>query len=153
MKKIILAVILIGAFTVSLFAFGNDTIPEAVKAKFALLYPGITKVKWEKEGTNYEGAFEMNKTEMSCLFDPAGDLLETENKIEIPALPKAAVDYITKNYAGQKIKEAAKIADSKKVITYEAEVKEGDLIFDEKGNFLKKVLEAKERGDERGEKK
>ena len=64
-----------------------------------------------------------------------------------------AADYIGKNYAGQKIKEAAKIVDSKKVTTYEAEVKEGDLIFDANGKFLKKVVEAKDKGDEKDEKK
>ena len=60
---------------------------------------------------------------MSCLFDASGNLLETESGIETSDLPKAAADYIGKNYAGQKIKEAAKIVDSKKVTTYEAEVK------------------------------
>lgn len=153
MKKLILAAILLGAFTASLFALGNDDAPAAVKVSFTKLYPNISKVKWGKEDANYEAEFEMNKTEMSCLFDASGNLLETESGIETSDLPKAAADYIGKNYAGQKIKEAAKIVDSKKVTTYEAEVKEGDLIFDANGKFLKKVVEAKDKGDEKDEKK
>jgi hypothetical protein len=154
MKKVILASVLLGIFAVSAFAFGGDDAPAAVKASFAKLYPNVTKVKWGKEDANYEAEFEVNKVEMSCLFDATGNLLETESEIEISALPKGVADYVTKNYAGQKIKEASKIVDAKNVTTYEAEVKEGDLIFDATGNFVKKVVEAKEKDeDEKDEKK
>ena len=154
MKKLILSSVLLGLFAVSAFALGGDDIPPAVKANFTKLYPSVTKVKWGKEEANFEVEFEMNKTEMSCLFDDAGNLLETETEIAITALPKSVSDYVAKNYAGQKIKEASKIIDSKKTTTYEAEVKEGDLIFDDKGNFIKKVVENnKDKDDEKNEKK
>lgn len=154
MKKFILSSALLGLFATSAFAFGGDDAPEAVKASFTKLYPSVTKVKWGKEEANFEAEFEMNKTEMSCLFDDAGNLLETETEIAITALPKSVSDYVAKNYAGQKIKEASKIIDSKKTTTYEAEVKEGDLIFDDKGNFIKKVVENnKDKDDEKNEKK
>lgn len=45
--------------------------------------------------------------------------------------------YIKQHYSGTKINEAGKITDAKGAIIYEAEVKGKDLIFDEKGNFLK----------------
>lgn len=38
---------------------------------------------------------------------------------------------------GAKITEAGKIADAKGTVFYEAEVHEKDLLFDEKGNFVK----------------
>ena len=151
-KKLILSAALFGIFTVSAFAGSQDSSIYA-KAKFAKLYPNVTKVKWGKEDANFEAEFDMNKTEMSCLFDASGNLLETESEIETSALPKSAADYVAKNYPGQKIKEAAKIVDAKNVTTYEAEVKEGDLIFDDKGNFLKKVVEADSDDDEKDEKK
>ena len=119
-------------------AFAGDDAPAAVKTSFAKLYPSITKVKWEKEGANYEAEFDLNKSETSCLFDAAGNLLETETEIAVSSLPKSVSDYVAKNYAGQKIREAAKIIDSKNSTVYEAEIKEGDLIFDVNGNFLKK---------------
>jgi len=149
MRKLILATTLLAIFTVSAFASGDDT-PAAVKTKFASLYPKVTKVKWGKEDANYEAEFEVNKTEMSCLFDASGTLLETETKIAVTALPKAATEYCTKTFSGSKISEASKIVDSKQVVTYEAEVKGvGDVIFDEKGNFIKKVVEQKEKQDKK----
>jgi hypothetical protein len=60
-------------------------------------------------------------------------------EIKIDELPANAKAYVAKHYAGQKIKEAAKITDSKGVVTYEAEVKGKDLIFDNTGKFLKEV--------------
>jgi hypothetical protein len=45
--------------------------------------------------------------------------------------------YIAKHHAGKKIKEAAEIVDAKGKKTYEAEVGGKDLIFDEKGQFIK----------------
>lgn len=139
MKKLILAATSLAIFAVSAFTFGGDDAPITVKAKFASLYPNVSKVKWVKEDTNYEAEFDLNKTEMSCLFDANGNVLETETEIAITALPKAVSDYTAKNYPGQNIKEASKIVDSKNGITYEAELKGvGDLIFDEKGNFIKK---------------
>jgi hypothetical protein len=166
MKKLILATAILGIFAVSAFAFGpmeyglrtfgrsGEDAPAAVKASFTKLYPSVTKVKWGKEDANWEAEFDMNKVEMSCLFDATGNLLETESEIEISALPKGVAEYITKNYSGQKIKEASKIVDAKKVTTFEAEVKEGDLIFDANGSFLKKVVEQKkDEDDEKDEKK
>lgn len=143
MKKIILATVLFSILTAAAFAGGND-VPSAVKTKFTALYPNVMKVKWGKEEANYEAEFKMNKTEMSCLFDASGNLLETEIEITISSLPKAASEYCTKTFAGNKISEASKIVDSKNIITYEAEVKGvGDVIFDEKGNFLKKAVNKK----------
>ena len=157
MKKLILAATLLGIFAVSAFALGGDDAPAAVKAKFAKLYPNVTKVKWGKEDANYEAGFEMNKTEMSCVFDASGNLLETETEIEVSALPKTILDYCAKNYAGKKVSEGAKLVDSQNVTTYEAEIKGiGDLIFDSNGKFLKNAgmeKDAKDEDDEKDEKK
>ncbi len=157
MKKIMLAAAVLGVFAVSAMAFGGDDAPAAAKTKLTSLYPNATKVKWGKEDANFEASFENAKVEMSCLFDAAGTLLETESEIEISALPKGVTDYLAKNYAGQKIKEAAKIIDAKNVTIFEAEMKEGDILFDDKGNFIKKVVAPKEKkeddDDEKDEKK
>ena len=153
MKKLMLAVALIGIFAVSAYAGGADA-PAAIKASFSKLYPNVQKVKWGKEDANYEAEFDLNKVETSCLFDASGNLLETETEIAISSLPKAVSDYCTKTFEGKKISEASKIVDSKKVVTYEAEVKGvGDVIFDEKGNFLKKVVEQKDEKGKKDEKK
>ncbi len=149
MRKLFLSLAALSVFTMFAFSFGGDETPAPVKASFAKLYPNITKVKWGKENANYEAEFEVNKVETSCLFDDKGSLLETETAIEVSALPKAASDYVSKNFPGEKIKEAAKIIDSKKVVTYEAEVNAGDLIFDSNGKFIKKVVEKKDEEDKK----
>ena len=60
-------------------------------------------------------------------------------EINVDALPSNVRDYVSKHHVGEKIKEAAKISDSKGTITYEAEIKGKDLIFDSNGNFVKEV--------------
>jgi phosphopantothenoylcysteine synthetase/decarboxylase len=139
MKK---SILLSAAFALfATFSFAGDDVPAAVKSKFASLYPNVKKAKWDKEAANYEAEFEVNEVETSVLFDATGNLLETETEIAVTALPKAVSDYVTKNYATEKIKEASKIVDSKGTVTYEAEVKSGDLIFDAQGNFIKKEVD------------
>ena len=113
-------------------------VPPAVKAKFISLYPARPEVKWEKEKTMYEAEFIQNKIETSVLFEANGTMVQTETEIPVSALPKAVTDYITKNLAGKKINEAAKVTDAKGKITYEAEVGKVDYLFDENGNFISK---------------
>jgi uncharacterized membrane protein YkoI len=140
MKKIAVVIALLLFATLS-FAqkMQEKDVPNAVKLAFQKQFPTAQKVKWEKESGNFEAEFEMDKTETSVLFDLQGNILETETEIAVNQLPKAILDYVATNYKGQKIKEAAKITDAKGVLTYEAEIKGKDLIFDEKGNFLKEV--------------
>ena len=78
---------------------------------------------------------------MSALFDANGTMTELELAIKITELPSAATDYISKNYKGAAIKEAAKITKSGGEINYEAEVRGTDLIFDATGAFLKQIKE------------
>jgi hypothetical protein len=76
---------------------------------------------------------------MSAIFDKAGALLETETEMPVEKLPAAALAYIKQHHADAKVKEAAKITDAKGVVTYEAEIKGKDLIFDATGNFVKEA--------------
>lgn len=138
MKKSLMIVALC-ACTVFAFAqkISEDKVPAAVKAKFKSLYPAAKEVKWEMEKADYEAGFEVGKTETSVVIDAQGNLKETETEIAVSALPKAATEYIAKNHAGANIAEAAKIVDASGKVTYEAEVNKKDIVFDEKGNFLK----------------
>ena len=116
-------------------------VPAAVKTEFKSLYAGVKEVKWEKEKSNYEANFHNGKTEMSVTIDGSGKLLETETTIASSSLPKGATDYITKNLAGKKIKEASQIKNASGKITFEAEVDGVDYTFDDKGNFVKKEVD------------
>ena len=142
MKK---SAILLGAMFVVSFAnaqkVSDKEVPTVVKNTLQKSYPSAKEIKWEKEKANYEAEFEVNETDYSLLIDVSGNILETEVEIKIDELPAKAKEYVSKNYAGQKIKETAKITDSKGVVTYEAEIKGKDLIFDSNGNFIKEEIE------------
>jgi hypothetical protein len=114
-------------------------VPATAKSTFGKQYPKATEVKWNKENGNFEASFDLDKVDNSVLIDPSGKVLETEVEIEINQLSKIIVEYIKTNYKGASIKEAAKITDAKGSITYEAELKGKDLIFDSKGKFIKET--------------
>lgn len=148
MKKTML---LAAGFMISLAACAQKMkeadVPTAVKDAFKNSHKDAKEVKWKKEGANYEAEFELGKVEQSVVYDASGKLLETEVEIKVDELPSAAKEYITKNYKDAKIKEATKITDAKGTVTYEAEVKEKDLIFDSTGKFIKEEIETNEDKD------
>ena len=128
---------------------GEKEVPTAVKTTFTNKYPKTEVEKWTKEADgNYEAEFDYNKQELSVVFDVSGNILETEIEIKASELPKAVSDYCTKNMAGKKIKETAKITDAKGTVTYEAEVDDADYIFDANGAFIKKVVEKEDDKDD-----
>jgi len=114
-------------------------VPAAVKTTFTKTYPSTKVEGWVKENGNYEAEFDYNKKEMSVLIDPDGNITETETEIAVSELSKTITDYCEKNYAGKKIKEAAKIVDAKGIVTYEAEINKTDVLFDLNGTFIKET--------------
>jgi hypothetical protein len=64
--------------------------------------------------------------------------VEIVKAIVVSDLPKNVAPYVAAHYKGARIKEAGKVTDAAGKTMYEAEIKGGDLIFDENGNFLKK---------------
>jgi hypothetical protein len=140
MKK--LALMTVAAMITSLtFAqkLQEKDVPASVKTAFQKNFPQAKVEKWEKEGVNFEAEFELNKSEQSVLFDAQGGIIETEIEIEISELPNGIVDYVKTNYKGQSVKEAAKITDTKGTLTYEAEIKGMDLLFDINGKLIKEI--------------
>lgn len=115
----------------------KDNIPQVVKDSFKKSFPTVQNEKWEKENQNFEAEFYLNKQEMSALFDPEGNLIETEVEITIGDLPETIVNYVSKNLSGKKIKEASKITDVAGKVSFEAEVVGKDYIFGTSGNLLK----------------
>ncbi len=113
-------------------------VPAAVKNSFAKAYPNQS-VKWEKEKDKYEAAFKQNGADISVLYTDAGVMTESETDIKITELPAPALAYIKANMPGKRITEAAKISTVAGVVTYEAEIGGKDLIFDDKGKFIKKI--------------
>jgi hypothetical protein len=142
MKKLVL--MMVAAMITSLtFAqkMQEKDVPAPVKAALQKQYPNASEVKWDKEGEKFEASFDLNKIDNSVLFDSKGNILETEEEIELTQLPKEVLEYVINNYKGQNVKEAAKITDANGIVTYEAEIKGMDLLFASNGKFIKEVKE------------
>jgi dihydroxyacetone kinase-like predicted kinase len=116
-----------------------SAVPAAVKEALAKKYPEAAKVSWEKEKGNYEANWGGRSGEdNSVVFTPTGTFIEIVKAIPVADLPKNIASYVKAHYKGAKIKEAGKVTDAAGKTMYEAEIKGGDLIFDENGNFIKK---------------
>jgi len=136
--------ILLAALFAATGAFSQQAhktdVPQAVKTAFTKQYPNVQKVDWDHEGDNYEAEFHQSKIEYSVLYDANGQVLETEMEIGVAELPSAVKDYVKAHYPGHRIKDASKIVGADGALSYEAEVDDHDLIFDDKGQFIKTEL-------------
>jgi hypothetical protein len=140
MKKIILSTLM--ALVVTGMAIAQKVkrtdVPAAVKTALSSKYPSATKATWEKEKGNFEANWGGKSGEdMSVQFTPDGTFVEQVVAISPSELPAGVAAYVKQHYKGVKITEAGKVTDAKGTAMYEAEVKGKDLLFDEKGNFLK----------------
>lgn len=116
-------------------------VPTPVQDALKKQFPTAKVEKWEKEGSNYEAEFHINKVETCAVYDSSGKFIESEIEIKESELPKGVADYIAKNLKGKKIKEAAKITDAAGNVSYEAEIDNIDYIFDSNGALIKKEEE------------
>jgi hypothetical protein len=116
----------------------STEVPEAAKSALMKKYPQASGVSWEKEKGNFEANWGgKSKEDNSVVFTPDGKFVEQVEAIPVSSLPAAVATYVKSHYPGASIKEAGKVTDAAGKISYEAEVKGKDLIFDEKGNFVK----------------
>ncbi|WP_445716337.1 PepSY-like domain-containing protein [Flavobacterium sp.] len=137
MKK---SMILMSLFMMTFVSFAQkikeQNVPQVVKNALIQKFPKATKLKWDKEGENFEASFDLDDVDNSVLFNKAGRIIETEVEITTTQLPETVLNYLRTNYKDQKIKEAAKITSENGKVTYETEIKGKDLLFDENGKLL-----------------
>ncbi|WP_162944926.1 PepSY-like domain-containing protein [Flavisolibacter nicotianae] len=116
----------------------SNEVPAPVKAAFQKSYANATQVTWEKEKGNYEANWGGKSGEdHSVQYRPSGELIEVIQAIPISQLPKGVSRYVKAHYKGARITEAGRVTDAKGKVSFEAEVNKKDILFDEKGNFLK----------------
>jgi hypothetical protein len=135
-------------------------VPTAVKTAFTKLFAKATDAEWGLEKANeYEVEFVLDKKEMAALFDPNGNLIETETPVLASELPQAVKDSLAKEFPGYMFSETEK-TDAKGVVSYEMEVvKAATIAFDAKGKLIKNEVKkdegakGEENKDEKGEKK
>ena len=140
MKKIILGSLMVMAVISMAIAqkVKSLAVPTAVKTALMKKYPEARKVTWEKEKGNFEANWGGKSGEdMSVQYTPEGTFVEQVVAISPSELPAGVATYVKQHYKGAKITEAGKVTDAKGTTMYEAEVKGKDLVFDEKGSFLK----------------
>jgi len=114
------------------------SVPAVVKTALSQKYPAAKKVSWEKEKGNYEANWGGKSGEdNSVVFTPAGNFVEMVTAMPVGDLPAPITTYVNTHYKGAKITEAGKVVDAAGKTSYEAEVKGKDLLFDEKGQFIK----------------
>lgn len=113
-------------------------VPTQVKTSLIQKFPDAKKVSWEKEKGNFEANWGGKSGEdNSAIFTTSGEFMEIVQAIQIDKLPSSVSPYVAKHYSGAKIKEAGWVTNSGGKHFYEVEIKGKDLIFDEKGMFLK----------------
>ena len=141
-KKSFLAIaIAIAALSAKAQDLKPKDVPAGVKTEFMKKYPesATAKVSWEKEKGNYEANWGGKSGEdTSVQFTPAGVFVEEADAIPVSQLPANVASYIKAHYNGAKIREASKVTDATGHKMLEAEIKGADLLFDEKGTFIKK---------------
>jgi hypothetical protein len=140
MKKIILGTLMVMAVISIAIAqkVKSPTVPTAVKTALMKKYPEARKVTWEKEKGNFEANWGGKSGEdMSVQYTSEGTFVEQVVAISPSELPAGVATYVKQHYKGAKITEAGKVTDAKGTTMNEAEVKGKDLVFDEKGSFLK----------------
>jgi hypothetical protein len=132
MKKIIGLTAILFAMTSITFAQENENnehinVPVVVKTALKQKYPEAKNVGWEKENGNYEANW----------GGKSGEDIEIVKAIPVNKLPENVIIYVNTHYKGSKITEAGRVTDAQGKLSYEAEVKGKDVIFDEDGKFVR----------------
>nr|WP_294793987.1 hypothetical protein [uncultured Mucilaginibacter sp.] len=116
----------------------SSKVPAAVSKALIKKYPAAIKVSWEREDGNYEANWGGKSGEdMSVTFTPAGVFVEQVELIMPSALPLNATKYLQTHYKGIKVDEAGKVTGANGNVSYEAEIKHKEVLFDAQGNFVK----------------
>lgn len=124
----------------------KQKVPKAVLGAFEKAYPNAKAMKFEKEQfenqTAYEVKYKDNGKEGEVLYDVDGSLLQTEEGIDVSALPEEVVKAVKKAHPKAKIKEAEKLTKPDGTLAgYEVEIKTGkkelEIELDTDGKILK----------------
>jgi hypothetical protein len=132
MKKSIILIVVLSMISFSAFSQKNP--PENVKKELYKKYATAQSIKWDNEEKNeWEAEFTMEGKKMSASFDNSGKWLESETVINEKELPASVEITLNKDFTGYKKGETSL-----------------EVIFDNKGNILKKTIIKDE--DEKSEK-
>jgi phosphate-selective porin len=146
MRKIIfslIAVLLLGT-QLSAQELAAKDVPAGVAAGLKTKFPDAADVKWKKNKSGkFEADFKLSGKKAEAKFLADGKWDSSEQRVDVAQLPAPAGDYIKKNYATYEIdwvkwQEEADTAKNRYEVKVKKDKAETELVFDEKGKFLKK---------------
>lgn len=138
MKSLIL-IPLLSFFIISInYAQPAVKVPQIVKQSFQERYPN-TQPNWHKARNNYIAMFKQNGEDAIVHYNKQGKLIERGWNITYSKLPQAAVLYLNKYYGGEKnFDTVVKMEDMEGNLMYKAQMGSKEILFDGKGQFIKK---------------
>jgi hypothetical protein len=146
MQKVLLSLIALLLLCAQLPAqeLAAKDVPAAVTAGFKTKFPDAAGVKWKKNKSGkYEADFKLSGKKAEAKFLADGKWDSSERRVDAAQLPAPAGDYIKKNYAAYQIdwvewQEDADAAKNRYEVKVKKDKAETELVFDQKGTFLKK---------------
>src|SRR5438105_1131943 len=142
MKKLILVVAMAAFFAQTRAqVIEVKEVPAPVVTTFQTAYPTITSVEWRRVGANYEAVYSENQNDRYVIYNPSGKLVEVREGIVYSSMPEPAVTYVKTKYKDGKMTKVYKVKDSNGKVMYKGKVKEGYLLFDSNGNFIREEKE------------
>lgn len=142
----VLAAILIIALVVS---FGiKDHVPLKVKGAVAKEFPGIGKVKWQKEtATGWEAKFNIEGIPFSTHFLEDGTWVGTEHEVGFGDIDSSIKGKLMSDFPEYEV-EKTEISETAEGSFYVFEIKNGKdeikLLMDSTGNVIKKKIEVED---------
>ncbi len=139
----LLAVLLLGTGLPAQDLAAKD-VPAAVTAGLKTKFPDAADVKWKKNKSGkYEADFKLSGKKAEAKFLADGKWDSSERRVDVAQLPAPAGEYIKKNYAAYEIdwvkwQEEADAARNRYEVKVKRDKADAELVFDEKGKFLKK---------------
>ena len=120
----------------------RSQVPKAVQLAFKLRYPGIRPLFWFQLNDDYEAQFLSQERTTSVEFSKTGHWINTEKVLTEEDFPVQIMDYVRRNFPDYEldtvIEEDSPIGKYYDVtIIYED--LDQELVFDFRGNFLRKV--------------
>ncbi|MBD0255538.1 MAG: PepSY-like domain-containing protein [Cytophagales bacterium] len=146
MRKILLSLVtaLLQATQLQAQDLAAKDVPAAVTSGFKTKFPDAADVKWKKNKSGkYEADFRLSGKKAEAKFLADGKWDSSERRVDAAQLPAPAGDYIKKNYAAYEIdwvkwQEEADAAKNRYEVKIKKDKADVELVFDDKGKFLKK---------------
>lgn len=118
----------------------DEDVPTVIRSQFMKTHPTAVEVGWKQFNTDYIVEYTQNTFTSFALYTKEGHLVETKDKITTFAMPSTAYDYIKENYGNVPLKEFFKSVNAASgLVTYSAKVKNQEVVFDNKGSYIKTV--------------